>query len=134
MIITTDDMLLNIITYQFATNYSNINLPGYLYIRRNNSMSRGGKDELKKIRVINYYTYFKMFYKYLRDYNKDINFMFYEMKSLQGQILGIINYNLTSYIPMQLNLIERIIQENVLSDEFESYLKNLSFFFRNYTF
>ena len=133
-IITTDDMLLNIITYQFATNYSNINLPGYLYIRRNNSMSRGGKDELKKIRVINYYTYFKMFYKYLRDYNKDINFMFYEMKSLQGQILGIINYNLTSYIPMQLNLIERITQENVLSDEFESYLKNLSFFFRNYTF
>ena len=54
--------------------------------------------------------------------------MFYEMKSLQGQILGIINYNLTSYIPMQLNLIERITQENVLSDEFESYLKNLSFF------
>ena len=75
-----------------------------------------------------------MFYKYLRDYNKDINFMFYEMKSLQGQILGIINYNLTSYIPMQLNLIERITQENVLLDEFESYLKNLSFFFRNYTF
>ena len=75
-----------------------------------------------------------MFYKYLRDYNKDINFMFYEMKSLQRQILGIINYNLTSYIPMQLNLIDRITQENVLSDEFESYLKNLSFFFRNYTF
>ena len=65
-----------------------------------------------------------MFYKYLRDYNKDINFMFYEMKSLQRQIFGIINYNLTSYIPMQLNLIERITQENVLSDEFESYLKN----------
>ena len=133
-IITTDDMLLNIITYQFATNYSNINLPGYLYIRRNNSMSRGGEDELKKIRIINYYTYFKMFYKYLRDYNKDIHFLFYEMKSLQGQILGIKNYNLTSYIPKQLNLIESIIQENALSNEFEAFLQNLSSFFRNYSF
>ena len=130
-IITTDDMLLNIVTYQFATNYSNINLPGYLYIRRNNSMSRGGEDELKKIRIINYYTYFKMLYKYLKDYNKDIHFMFYEMKSLQGQIFGIKNYNLTSYISMQLNLIESIIQENALSDEFKTYLQNLSCFFRN---
>ena len=127
-------MLLNIIIYQFATNYSNINLPGYLYIRRNNSMSRGGEDELKKIRIINYYTYFKMFYKYLRDYNKDIHFLFYEMKSLQGQILGIKNYNLTSYIPKQLNLIESIIQENALSNEFEAFLQNLSSFFRNYSF
>ena len=124
-------MLLNIITYQFATNYSNINLPGYLYIRRNNSMSRGGEDELKKIRIINYYTYFKMLFKYLRDYNEDIHFIFYEMKSLQSQILGIKNYNLTSYIILQLNLIERIIRENTLSDEFEAYLQNLSFIFRN---
>ena len=29
-IITTDDMMLNIIAYQFAQNFSNINLPGYL--------------------------------------------------------------------------------------------------------
>ena len=94
-------------------------------------MSRGGEDELKKIRIINYYTYFKMLYKYLKDYNKDIHFMFYEMKSLQRQLFGIKNYNLTSYISMQLNLIESIIQENALSDEFKTYLQNLSGFFRN---
>jgi len=29
-IITADDMIMNIISYQFANNYSNINLPGYL--------------------------------------------------------------------------------------------------------
>ena len=57
--------------------------------------------------------------------------MFYEMKSLQGQIFGIKNCNLTSYISMQLNLIESIIQENALSDEFKTYLQNLSSFFRN---
>jgi hypothetical protein len=52
-IIVTDDMILNVITYQFANNFSNIKLPGYLYIRRNISMSRGGGDELKIIRAKN---------------------------------------------------------------------------------
>ena len=33
-VITADDMIMNIICYQFARNYTNINLPGYLYIIR----------------------------------------------------------------------------------------------------
>ena len=33
-IITADDMLMNIVSYQYANNYSNINLPGYLYNKR----------------------------------------------------------------------------------------------------
>ena len=30
ILVTSDDMMINIISYQFANNYSNINLPGYL--------------------------------------------------------------------------------------------------------
>ena len=30
--VTSDDMWINIISFQFANNYSNIDLPGYLYI------------------------------------------------------------------------------------------------------
>ena len=63
-VITADDMLMNIIKYQYAQNYSNIILPGYLYNIRNVSMSRGeGGVELKKIRTINHYQYFYLFYK-----------------------------------------------------------------------
>ena len=48
-VITADDMLMNIIAYQYAQNYSNIILPGYLYNIRNVSMSRGnGGIKLKK--------------------------------------------------------------------------------------
>ena len=86
-IIVTDDMILNVITYQFANNFSNIKLPGYLYIRRNISMSRGGGDELKLIRTKNFISYFKIFYKYVKDYNKDINILFYEMKNLENKII-----------------------------------------------
>ena len=40
-LITADDISLNMINFHFAKNYSNINLPGYLYNIRLNSMSRG---------------------------------------------------------------------------------------------
>ena len=39
-LITADDTALNILNFHFAKNYSNINIPGYLYKIRKNSMSR----------------------------------------------------------------------------------------------
>ena len=112
-IITADDMIMNIISYQFANNYSNINLPGYLYIKRKVSMSRGGGKKLKKIRAKNYFHYFNLFYKYIKDYNKDINILFYEMKNLERFILLMKETNLTKYIKFHLKLIQKIITENI---------------------
>ena len=125
-------MIMNIISYQFAKNYSNINLPGYLYIKRKDSMSRGGGEHLEKLRARNYFDYFELFYKYVKDYNKDRNILFYEMKNLQRFILNIKYNNITEYIKLQLNLIDNILSENNnLSTNFETYLKKLSFFFKN---
>ena len=129
-IITADDIIMNIISYQFAKNYSNINLPGYLYVKRKISMSRGGGEELKKIRAKNYFDYFELFYKYIKDFNKDRNILFYEMKNLQRFILNIKYYNITEYVKFQINLIDNILSENDLSFYFETYLKKLSLFFK----
>ena len=53
-IITSDDIFMNIISYNFANNYSNIELPGYMYNIRKLSMSNGGGDiKLEIIRSIN---------------------------------------------------------------------------------
>ena len=68
-IITADDMLMNIVSYQYANNYSNINL----YNKRKKSMSRGGGRKLKNIRAKNYIFYLKIFYKYIKDFKKDRN-------------------------------------------------------------
>ena len=130
-IITTDDMILNIIAYQFARNFSNINLPGYLYVRRNISMSRGGGENLIIIRAKNYVFYFILFYKYIHDYNKDINFLFYEMKNLEKNLLIIKEYNIDKFKDILLNLFIQIQRENTLSDEFQKYLQNLSIIFGN---
>ena len=40
-VITADDMIMNIISYHFANNYSNIDLAGYMYNIRKVSMSNG---------------------------------------------------------------------------------------------
>ena len=124
-IIIADDMLMNIVTYQFAKNFSNIDLFGYLYVRRNISMSRGGGEELEKIRAINFLFYFNIFYKYLKDYNKDINILFYEMKNLEIKLLTIKNNNMTQYLPILQKFIKQILQEKNISKEFEVFLQNL---------
>ena len=125
-IITADDMMINIISYQFANNYSNINLPGYLYIKRKVSMSRGGGRKLKNLRAKNYILYFKLFYKYIKDYKKDINILYYEMKDLEHIILKIKNYNITKYLRIHLNLLKKILKENILTIQFKNYLQNIS--------
>jgi len=124
-IITSDDMLMNIVLYQFANNYSNIDIPGYLYIRRKNSMSSGGNYTMHIIRAINYLYYFEIFYKYIKDYNKDVNILFKEMQNLEQFILGIKKFKMEQYIPIQLKLVERIFHEKTISKEFKIYLLNL---------
>ena len=125
-IITTDDMMLNIIVYQYSQNFSNIFLPGYLYVRRNVSMSRGGGENLIRTRATNYVFYLLIFYKYIHDYNKEINFLFYEVKNIEKNLLIIKEYNMNKFKEILLNLISRIRHENSLSNEFQAYLSNLT--------
>ena len=131
-IITSDDMLMNIIIYQFAKNYTNIKLPGYLYNIRKVSMSRGeGGIKLKRIRTINHFFYFKIFYKYLKEYKKDRNYLFYEMKNLKHYILNIKDLNVTEYIPKQIKFIKEIIRDKYTPFGFKLFLGDLLIYFNN---
>ena len=131
VLVTSDDMMINIISYQFANNYSNINLPGYLYIKRQKSMSRGGSSKVKALRALNYFYYFKLLYKYIKDFNKDRNILFYEINDLEFYIYKIKDNNKTNYIRKELNLIKNILKENSLSIEFQNYLQNIIIFLKN---
>lgn len=123
-VITADDMLMNVIAYQYAQNYSNIFLPGYLYNIRNVSMSRGnGGVELKKIRTINHYQYFYIFYKYLKDFNKDRNFLMYEMKDLNHYVLFIKDLNMREYIIKEIKFLNDLLNDRKVKTEFRSYIK-----------
>ena len=129
-VITADDMIMNIAAYQFAKNYSNIILPGYLYNIRKISMSRGeGGMKLKKIRTINHYQYFSLFYKYLQDFQKDRNFLMYEMKDLNHYILFIQDLNLKEYIIKQIQFLKILLKDKNIEKEFRKYItKTMSYF------
>ena len=95
-VITADDMLMNIVSYNLASNYSNTNITGYLYYMRGSSMSHGPVSlKIQIARSVNYYLYFFYFYKFLKDFNKDRNFLFYEMKSLRNTMNDIKSKNVT---------------------------------------
>ena len=115
-------MLMNVIAYQYAQNYSNIILPGYLYNIRNVSMSRGeGGIELKKVRTINHYQYFYLFYKYLNDFKKDRNFLIYEMKDLNHYILFIKQLDMKEYIIKEIIFLKNLLSDRKVKREFRNY-------------
>ena len=78
--ITAEDTIINLLSLHFAKNYTNLNFPGYMYNVRKNSMCHG-KANLKKKILFNYnhLLYLKKFYKYIKDFNKERNFIFYEL-------------------------------------------------------
>jgi len=130
-IISTDAMLMNIISYQFAKNYTNLNIPGYLNtIRKNSSPMGNGSRKLKEIRALNYLLYFKLFYKYIQDYNKDINFLYYEMNTLNEFILELKESKMVHYKQIQISLMQQILNEKNLSIYFKSYLENMLMYFK----
>ena len=130
-VITADDMLMNIIAYQYAQNYSNIILPGYLYNIRKVSMSRGnGGIELKKIRTINHYQYFYMFYKYLKDFHKNRNYLMYEMKDLNHYVLFIKDLNISEYIIREIKFLKEMLRDKKVKREFRKYIKETIKYFR----
>ena len=132
-IITADDMLMNIVSYQFAKNYSNIFLRGYLYVIRNISMSRGGGDELKEIRAKNYISYLKVFYRYIKDFNKNFDFLFQEMKDIfnSNKLFIIKENNMTELTSITLDFLSQISSHDNISDNFESFIRKLTIYFEN---
>ena len=123
-VITADDMLMNIVGYNFASNYSNIKLAGYLYNIRSGSMShRSVPLKIQIARGINYYLYFYHFYKYLKDFKKDRNFLFYEMRSLSGAMNDIKNKNVKEFMPKVIEFINEMLNDKDISSDFKIFLK-----------
>jgi glycosyltransferase involved in cell wall biosynthesis len=93
-LIVADDTLLNIINFHFANNYTNIKLPGYLYLLKKNSMSRGYiNKEYRKKQNISFFYYYYFLYKYIKEFDKDRHFFFYDLKLFKGRLFEFKNLN-----------------------------------------
>jgi len=129
-LITADDTPINILNFNFAKNYSNIYLPGYLYNIRTHSMSNGKNGNIHdKIVSINYLLYFKFFYSYIKDFKKDLNYLYYDLKISSKYILNIKKLKIIEYFPTTVNFFETIINDEKASNEFKKYIYHLLSYF-----
>ena len=98
-IIVVEDILLNIINFHFSNNYTNINIPGYMYNIREFSISHKKINEkVLVMESISFYLYFKLLFKYIKDYDKDRNYLYYELKYCGMFMLNLKKYNLKDYL------------------------------------
>ena len=129
-LIAADDTPINILSFHFANNYSNINLPGYLYNLRENGMSRFNKVNINHNIILsyNFLLYFKFFYKYIISSNKDANFFLFEFKAFSFYLLKFKELNANEYITMTVNFYKEIRQKNI-SETFQSFINESILYF-----
>ena len=116
-----EDTIINIINFEFASNYSNLNLYGYMYNIRKESMSHGKEMDIKNSQNIVFF--YELFYQYIKDFNKNMNYLFYDLKKFDYyfKYLKISNSSGTSKTNI-INIYNDILKEKNISKEFKDYV------------
>jgi hypothetical protein len=122
-LITADDTPFNLLINQYAKNYSNIDIPGYLYNLRKNSTSKGNKGPEHGIIVsINYLLFYKLFYRYIIDYKKNLNFLYQDMKTTYLVLMAIKDNKVKEYYPILNSFLYEIAKNEKSSYKFKIFL------------
>ena len=86
--ITAEDTILNLMSFHFAKNFSNIKMPGYMYNIREFSMTHGKKDIKKKIIFYyNHLLYLNKLYKFIKNFNKNRRILYNELLELNKSLI-----------------------------------------------
>lgn len=112
-----EDTILNLLNFQFAENYSNINIEGYMYLVREKSASHGEMGlESEMIRSKSLLIYLQLFVQYLIYFNKDRNFFYFELNQFKNYLLFIIKNDLSEKKEVY-NLLEKFLsKEEIIKD------------------
>ena len=120
--ITAEDTLTNIVNTQFANNYSNINYPGYMYNIREKSMSHGIDNRKHQILFnYNYLLYNKKLYMIIKDFNKDRNFLFFNLLGTNFLLLQLKKIDKEKYTEIN-EFYQDILKDKNISNIFKKYL------------
>ena len=121
-----EDTIINILNFQFASNYSNLNLYGYMYNVRSDSMSHSNEGQKEgQLKMANNIVYFyQLFYEYIKYFNKDINYLYYDLKYFDYYFKYIKDSNTSAFQKRQIKkLYSNIIEEKNISNKFREYAK-----------
>lgn len=123
-IIVIEDTILNVAAFQFASNYTSIDIPGYLYMNRKLSIThlKPTKEYIIK-KSISFFLFYDFFYRYIKEFNKDINYFYFDYRLYGRIILKLKEYNVKEYLPKVKNMFIEIINNNKTITDFKNLIK-----------
>lgn len=122
-IIVTEDALLNIIIYNFANNYTNLNIPGYLHNIRNSSITHTINNDILIKKSISFFLFYLLFYRLIKDFDKDRNYLYFDLRLFGRYILNLKTFNNTFFLNKAKFMFNEILNDNKISKEFKNYIK-----------
>ena len=120
--IMAEDTMINIILFHYSRNYTNIGIPGYLYNIKNLSITRKTKEYIIK-QSISFYLLYKLLYNYIKEFDKNRNYLYYELRLYGYELLNLKKFNVTYYLQNTTNMLNEIINDNKASTEFKIFIK-----------
>jgi glycosyltransferase involved in cell wall biosynthesis len=93
-----EDTIINIVNFEYSSNFSNLNLIGYMYNVRKDSISH-----INKRKEINFkigcclFFFYKLLFKYINYFKKDINYLFFDIKAFDYYFNYIKEYSSISF-------------------------------------
>ena len=86
-------------------------------------------NHLKTI-CMNYLLYFRLFYRYIKDFNKDLNYFYYDLAFFSPYLFTIKELNISEYIPKAKEFVNNIIINKNIPKKFNSFINKLIFYFK----
>ena len=124
--ITAEDTIINLISFHFAQNYSNINFPGYMYTIREKSMTHGNRTIDNEILFCyNHLLYFKKFYAFIKNFNKKRYILFSELLDLNKRIT-LLNFLTKNKMQEILIFYHEIVNDKYAFSQFKRVVKIFS--------
>jgi len=120
--ITAEDTILNLISFHYAKNFSNINIPGYMYNIREKSMTHGKKNIRKKIIFCyNHLLYLEILYRFIKNFNKNRKILYNELLDLNKRLIKLIK--LTKNNSEIILFYNSILNDKYISKNLRDYIK-----------
>ena len=121
--VTAEDTIINLISFHFAQNYTNINFPGYMYTIREKSMTHGNRTIDNEILFCyNHLLYFRKFYTFIKNFNKKRFILFNELLDLNKR-LTMLNYLNKKKIQEILIFYHEILNDKYAFSQFKRVVK-----------
>ena len=121
-----EDTMMNVVNFFFAKNYTNINIPGYLHIRKKKSISIGYIGKQHRIRQnISFLLFFNFLYRYIKDFKKDINFIYYEIKHFRKRLFEFKTLKINNYLNVLKDLLNNIKNDENSSQKLKLLIKSI---------